>query len=258
MCAELCEGRQAGSRLASRAEEAGPRAREEHDEDQTEDDQLRITETPGLTAHENTQLENDASDASKRRLHSDVVGARRSWERKALAEGTPFGVVPEMTLPDLYLAYTSHTGEELRDALLRVANEPRENPNRRTVLELLTQHLSSVVEIFEGPSGRFGERRFFVAATKAEPKKRKLNDVSSGLTDPSCIRKENDGCASETRKLWSPRPRKPFARASGEANGDGARRRIAEKTRCLDGRLDGHLDGRLDAAGRLHHLAMRI
>ena len=52
-----------------------------------------------------------------------------------------------MTLPELYLAYIADTGEELRDALLRVAGEPRSNPNRRNVHELLAEHLGDVAAV---------------------------------------------------------------------------------------------------------------
>ena len=67
-----------------------------------------------------------------------------------------------MTLPELYLAYIADTGEELRDALLRVAGEPRSNPNRRNVHELLAEHLGDVAAVTAGPPGRFGEKIFHV------------------------------------------------------------------------------------------------
>lgn len=67
------------------------------------------------------------------------------------------------TLPELYLAYLEHTGEELRCAMLRVINEPLNNPNRHTVMDLIQKTLGDVVRVTRASkAGRFGEALFFV------------------------------------------------------------------------------------------------
>ena len=91
------------------------------------------------------------------RLQSEVVRAWRAWETTRGTRGQW-----KMTLSELYLAYMMHTGEELRDALLRVANEPRSNPNRRNVHELLVEHLGDVAAVTAAAEGRFGEKIFHV------------------------------------------------------------------------------------------------
>ena len=120
-----------------------------------------------------------------------------------------------MTLPELYLAYIAHTGEELRDALLRVANEPRSNPNRRKVHDMLAEHLGGVAAVTAGAEGRFGEKIFHVHFFRQDDA-----DVAPkptpGLHASSPRPREGDPRASEstsfrdgpTEKISGPRAQK--------------------------------------------------
>ena len=143
MCAEADEGGRTGS---PRGSDAG----------RTRDGDTRAAspETPPCQSESTSRR---ATRYAALRLQAEVVRAWRAWETTRGTRGRW-----KMTLPELYLAYIADTGEELRDALLRVAGEPRSNPNRRNVHELLAEHLGDVAAVTAGPPGRFGEKMFHV------------------------------------------------------------------------------------------------
>ena len=100
----------------------------------------------------------------------------------------------KMTLPELYLAYIADTGEELRDALLRVAGEPRSNPNRRNVHELLAEHLGDVAAVTADRRDA-SARRFFTFTFSRRPRsasrRRRVRRFLADAGNSSCIRAEN-------------------------------------------------------------------
>ena len=131
----------------------------------------------------------------------------------------------KMTLPELYLAYIADTGEELRDALLRVAGEPRSNPNRRNVHELLAEHLGDVAAVTAGPPGRFGEKIFHVHFFRQD-REALLGGVGFAASSPTpeirraSERRTHTGGQENARlvsvpptekMLWSPEPKRPRA-----------------------------------------------
>ena len=94
---------------------------------------------------------------------SRALDAEAQLQRDVLRAIACVGDKHKTTLPELYLAYTLEFGEELRDALLRVAKEPVNNPKKRTIMDLVEKtKLAEVVEVTRGPAGRFGEAVFFV------------------------------------------------------------------------------------------------
>ena len=157
-------------------------------------------------------------------LQAEVVRAWQAWETTPGTRGRW-----KMTLPELYLAYIAHTGEELRDALLRVANEPRSNPNRRNVHELLAEHLGDVAAVTAGAGGRVGEQIFHVCFFREDPALFGVDGSAPrptpGLRLSSERPREGEPRTTESascvisvppteKPLWSPEPKRPRARTA--------------------------------------------
>lgn len=212
MCADASEGGRTGSpRVSDAGRTPGGEAR---------DDVARADETLATSSGTSPLRAESASRRGTRdaalRLQAEVVRAWRAWETTRGTRGRW-----KMTLPELYLAYIAHTGEELRDALLRVANEPRSNPNRRKVHDMLAEHLGGVAAVTAGAEGRFGEKIFHVHFFRQDDA-----DVAPkptpGLHASSPRPREGDPRASEStcvvsvtetteKILWSPEPKRPRA-----------------------------------------------
>lgn len=206
MCAEAAEGGRTGS---PRVSDAG-RTR-------GGDTRVASPETPPCKSESASRR---ATRYAALRLQAEVVRAWRAWETTRGTRGRW-----KMTLPELYLAYIADTGEELRDALLRVAGEPRSNPNRRNVHELLAEHLGDVAAVTAGPPGRFGEKIFHVHFFR-EDREALLGGVGFAASSPTpeirraSERRTHTGGEENARlvsvpptekMLWSPEPKRPRA-----------------------------------------------
>lgn len=231
MCAEADEGGPTGS---PRGSDAG-RTR-------GGDTRAASPETPPCQSESASRR---ATRYAALRLQAEVVRAWRAWETTRGTRGRW-----KMTLPELYLAYIADTGEELRDALLRVAGEPRSNPNRRNVHELLAEHLGDVAEVTAGPPGRFGEKMFHVhffredreallggvgfAASTPTPEIRLSSERRTHTGEPPLADHARLVFVPPTEKtLWSPQPKRPCA--SWGPSGDVLSPRAPPRAETLDG-----------------------
>ena len=216
MCADASEGGRTGS---PRVSDAGRTPAGE-----ARDDVVRADETLAASSGTSPLQAESASRRGTRdaalRLQAEVVRAWRAWETTRGKRHLPRW---KMALPELYLAYIAHTGEELRDALLRVTNEPRSNPNRRKVHDMLAEHLGGVAAVTAGAEGRFGENIFHVHFFSQDDKMNVAPKPTPGLHASSPRPREGHTRASEStcdvtettetteKILWSPEPKRPRA-----------------------------------------------